>query len=227
MPASFARSSSGSAPRTGRGLRPSHGTGVLEPMAAMAGPGRRDESRAEGRPNGIGRTIWTVLASGASKAGGLVSMLILVPLVMRHLGNERAGVWMTMNSLTVLIGFADLGMGTAPTTRGGPGDGIAAGGPGAARDQQLFLLLRRGVSWRFGLGLRRAESLDALGPDSADDGGSDPGGTGRRDDALGGGDAGGAAVFAGGTGSIRAAGGFCQLHLWQGGATLLAGSGWP
>lgn len=63
------------------------------------------------------RAIWTILATGLSKAGALVSMLILVPLVMRHLGNERAGVWMTMNSLTVLVGFADLGMGTGLMTR--------------------------------------------------------------------------------------------------------------
>jgi O-antigen/teichoic acid export membrane protein len=63
------------------------------------------------------RAIWTTLASGVAKLGGLVSMLILVPLVMRHLGEERAGVWMTMNSLTVLVGFADLGMGTGLMTR--------------------------------------------------------------------------------------------------------------
>lgn len=63
------------------------------------------------------RAIWTTLASGVAKLGGLISMLILVPLVMRRLGDERAGVWMTMNSLTVLVGFADLGMGTGLMTR--------------------------------------------------------------------------------------------------------------
>lgn len=63
------------------------------------------------------RAIWTILATGVSKTGALFSMLILVPLVMRHLGNERAGVWMTMNSLTVLVGFADLGMGTGLMTK--------------------------------------------------------------------------------------------------------------
>jgi O-antigen/teichoic acid export membrane protein len=63
------------------------------------------------------RAIWTILASGLSKTGGLLSMLILVPLVMKYLGEERAGVWMTMNSLTVLVGFADLGMGTGLMTK--------------------------------------------------------------------------------------------------------------
>jgi O-antigen/teichoic acid export membrane protein len=63
------------------------------------------------------RAIWTILASGLSKTGGLLSMLILVPLVMKHLGDERAGVWMTMSSLTVLVGFADLGMGTGLMTK--------------------------------------------------------------------------------------------------------------
>jgi len=44
-------------------------------------------------------------------------MLVLVPVILRHLGDEAGGVWMTMNSLTVLLGFADLGMGTGLMTR--------------------------------------------------------------------------------------------------------------
>ncbi|MBL9127649.1 MAG: oligosaccharide flippase family protein, partial [Verrucomicrobiales bacterium] len=63
------------------------------------------------------RALWTTLASGFAKAGGLLAMLVLVPLVIRRLGDERAGVWMTTNSLTVLVGFADLGMGTGLMTR--------------------------------------------------------------------------------------------------------------
>jgi len=44
-------------------------------------------------------------------------MLILVRLVIRDLGNERAGVWIAVSSLTVLVGFADLGMGTGLMTK--------------------------------------------------------------------------------------------------------------
>lgn len=54
------------------------------------------------------------LSSGAaliSKGVSAGSALITVPLTLSYLGAERYGLWMTISSVIVLMGFADLGMG--------------------------------------------------------------------------------------------------------------------
>lgn len=98
--------------------------------ALLPGAGRTDRSAERYR-----RALWTTLASGLAKGGGLLSMLVLVPVLMRYLGDERAGIWMTLSSLTILLGFADLGMGTGLMTAVARADG--------ARDEGLA---RRAIS---------------------------------------------------------------------------------
>jgi O-antigen/teichoic acid export membrane protein len=57
------------------------------------------------------RAALTSLAQGAAKGIGLLTMLVSVPLTLNYLGSERYGMWMTISSVILMIGFADLGMG--------------------------------------------------------------------------------------------------------------------
>ena len=53
----------------------------------------------------------TTLASGASRAIGMLTALISVPLTYRYLGPERYGLWMVLTSIIATMSFADLGLG--------------------------------------------------------------------------------------------------------------------
>ncbi len=57
------------------------------------------------------RAALTSLAQGAAKGVAVLTMLISVPLTLTYLGPERYGMWMTISSVILMIGFADLGMG--------------------------------------------------------------------------------------------------------------------
>lgn len=58
------------------------------------------------------RVALTTLASGAAKAISILTMLITVPLTLGYLGAERYGLWMTITSVVLMLGFADLGLGS-------------------------------------------------------------------------------------------------------------------
>lgn len=55
------------------------------------------------------------LAAILSKSVSVLTMLISVPLTLRYLGTERYGMWMTIGSIVIMIGFADLGLGLGLT----------------------------------------------------------------------------------------------------------------
>jgi O-antigen/teichoic acid export membrane protein len=57
------------------------------------------------------RAVLSALASGAAKATSIVTSLISVPLALGYLGSERYGMWMTITSFTLMLSFADLGIG--------------------------------------------------------------------------------------------------------------------
>jgi len=57
------------------------------------------------------RAALTALASASARGMAILTMLITVPLTVSYLGMERYGLWMTIGSLTVMLAFADLGMG--------------------------------------------------------------------------------------------------------------------
>jgi len=57
------------------------------------------------------RAALTALAQAFAKGVGILTMLISVPLTLHYLGAERYGMWMTISSVILMIGFADLGMG--------------------------------------------------------------------------------------------------------------------
>lgn len=57
------------------------------------------------------RATLTGLTSILAKVVVLLATLISVPLTFRYLGDDRYGLWMTITSCVLFLGFADLGMG--------------------------------------------------------------------------------------------------------------------
>ena len=71
-----------------------------------------DTSSPEGRSKErYRRAGWTALSGMLSKGVTILCMLVSVPLTLHYLGSERYGLWMTISSLVLMMGFADLGMG--------------------------------------------------------------------------------------------------------------------
>jgi O-antigen/teichoic acid export membrane protein len=71
-----------------------------------------DTDTAEGRSKErYRRAALTALASGLAKGVTILTMLVSVPLTLYYLGTERYGMWMTISSLVMMMGFADLGLG--------------------------------------------------------------------------------------------------------------------
>lgn len=69
------------------------------------------------------RITFTAITSLGAKAIGLVTAVVIVPLTFRYLGPERYGLWMTMTSLVLFLGSADLGLGNGLTSRIAEADG--------------------------------------------------------------------------------------------------------
>lgn len=57
------------------------------------------------------RIALTMLASIGVRGISTLTALITVPLTVNYLGNERYGLWVTISSVIVALGFADLGIG--------------------------------------------------------------------------------------------------------------------
>lgn len=71
-----------------------------------------DMSSAEGRSSERYRRVaWTAISLFGTRAIGILTSLVSVPLTLHYLGSERYGIWMTMSSLIAMLAFADLGMG--------------------------------------------------------------------------------------------------------------------
>ncbi|HEY0796071.1 MAG TPA: oligosaccharide flippase family protein [Acidisarcina sp.] len=62
------------------------------------------------------RVALTWLAATATRVIGLGTSLVSVPLTLRYLGVERYGMWMTITSIVIMLGSADLGMGNGLIT---------------------------------------------------------------------------------------------------------------
>jgi O-antigen/teichoic acid export membrane protein len=67
-------------------------------------PGGREKERHR-------RILLSSIASFSAKIIGITALIISTPLTLDYLGIERFGVWMTVSSLIVVFGFADLGIG--------------------------------------------------------------------------------------------------------------------
>jgi O-antigen/teichoic acid export membrane protein len=71
-----------------------------------------DTATSEGRSHERYRRVaLTAIASGIAKGISILTGLITIPLTLSYLGTERYGIWMTISSAVLLVGFADLGIG--------------------------------------------------------------------------------------------------------------------
>jgi O-antigen/teichoic acid export membrane protein len=71
-----------------------------------------DPNSEQGRADERHRKIALTAASAAlSKLVSLGTSIISIPLTMHYLGPERFGLWMTINSIVVVLSFADFGIG--------------------------------------------------------------------------------------------------------------------
>ena len=57
------------------------------------------------------RAALTSITSIIAKGIGILTGLISVPLTLNYLGTERYGLWMTINSVVIMLAFADFGLG--------------------------------------------------------------------------------------------------------------------
>jgi O-antigen/teichoic acid export membrane protein len=72
-----------------------------------------DTSTSEGRSKErYRRAALTAIGSGIAKGISILTALITIPLTLDYLGAERYGLWMTISSVVLFLGFADLGMGS-------------------------------------------------------------------------------------------------------------------
>jgi len=75
-------------------------------------PSFPSEGAAEGRASSRNRRA--AVTGGASAVARLVQIgasLATIPIAIRYLGNERFGLWMTINSVLAMASFADFGIG--------------------------------------------------------------------------------------------------------------------
>ncbi|MGA2494078.1 MAG: lipopolysaccharide biosynthesis protein [Roseiarcus sp.] len=59
------------------------------------------------------RALLTAISAATAKLITVATMLVSVPLTLHYLGPERYGLWMAMSSAVYVLGFADLGIGSA------------------------------------------------------------------------------------------------------------------
>lgn len=83
---------------------------MLGPMDADASP---EALRARDRHR---RVIATAGASALAKAMSVATMLVSVPLTLNYMGNELYGMWVTISSFSLMLAFADLGIGNGLLT---------------------------------------------------------------------------------------------------------------
>src|SRR5688572_4689820 len=57
------------------------------------------------------RVALTALMTAFAQGINMLTMLISIPLTLNYLGAERYGLWVTISSSIMLLGFADLGLG--------------------------------------------------------------------------------------------------------------------
>lgn len=85
---------------------------LLRDLRAVAGPAAHFGGTSRDRD--LERNSRAALSGITAALGRIVQMgssLITVPFAIRYLGNERFGLWMTINSLLAIAAFADFGLG--------------------------------------------------------------------------------------------------------------------
>jgi O-antigen/teichoic acid export membrane protein len=69
------------------------------------------------------RALTTGVTSLAAKLVVLATTIVCLPLTFRYLGPDRYGLWMTITSLVLFLGFADFGLGNGLTSAIAEADG--------------------------------------------------------------------------------------------------------
>lgn len=104
-----------------------------------------DESTEEGRANERYRlALWGGIANIVSAGMALLVLIIIVPLTLSYLGEERFGVWMTFASMAAMLSFLDLGVGNGLISK------VAQSS--SANREQLRLTISRGIFLLFLIG---------------------------------------------------------------------------
>jgi len=63
------------------------------------------------------RGAWIALTSMGARAVGIAVNILLVPITLKYLGDERFGMWMTVTSFIQMLSFTDLGLGNGLLNR--------------------------------------------------------------------------------------------------------------
>ena len=58
------------------------------------------------------RVLLSGITTGMARGATLLTLVIVVPLMLSHFGQERYGLWATLSSVMILFTFADLGLGS-------------------------------------------------------------------------------------------------------------------
>jgi O-antigen/teichoic acid export membrane protein len=78
-----------------------------------------DQRRRE-RVRRMGLTTLTAVVAQVVK---LIAPLVTIPMTLQYLGEERFGLWMTVSSIVLMLGFSDLGLGNSLVTALARADG--------------------------------------------------------------------------------------------------------
>lgn len=71
-----------------------------------------DLSSPEGRSNErFRRLVLSAVTSAAAQLTGIATSIILVPILIKYLGMERYGLWISVSSAVAILGVTDLGLG--------------------------------------------------------------------------------------------------------------------
>lgn len=85
--------------------------GLMRWASSRLRPQELSTLTAEGRARERYRRVgMTALASMGARGIGIATALISIPLTVRYLGPEQYGLWVTITSVTALVGFADFGL---------------------------------------------------------------------------------------------------------------------
>jgi O-antigen/teichoic acid export membrane protein len=77
-------------------------------VLSHVGPSAKTRERGSSRNV---RAIVTAATGATARAVQVGTSLVTIPVVIRYLGNERFGLWMTISSVLAMAGFADFGIG--------------------------------------------------------------------------------------------------------------------
>ncbi len=81
----------------------------LRPFDVSTPQGRADERHR--------RIVLSAFASATAKGVSALTGFISLPLTWHYLDDERQGIWMTLSSIIILLGFTDLGIGSGLLNR--------------------------------------------------------------------------------------------------------------